>query len=192
LSLTPEEITNKYNAIQDYPSQIKYTPKLLISFARENEFFGDYPIVTIPQASPSAGVSKSQPKRRPLSYTREGKDLLVRLTLKRRLNKKLGVSLTLLPYKKGVLFSAMPKVEVKIGLGGLCVKDQVRGMALKGVRFTSQGNEIEFRIPLVLLGDPDYILSSVKTVLKDLTIDEMAWRVLSLDSLPVVEQKEGK
>ena len=72
------------------------------------------------------------------------------------------------------------------------LKDQLRNMDLKGVRLISQGKEIEFRIPLVLLGNPDHILISAKTTLKDLTINETAWRVLSLEPLPVVEQKEDK
>jgi len=182
LLLAPEEVTNKYNAIQDYPSQIKYAPKFLISFARENEFFGDYPVVNISREMSIDKVLKGQSKPRSvLSYAREGSDLLVRITLKRRINKKLGVSLSLLPYKKGTLFASMPKVEVKVGLGGLHVKDQLRGVALKGVRFGSHGNEIEFRIPFAILGDPDYILSFAKTALKDLNVDEMAWRVLSLE-----------
>lgn len=186
LSLTPEEITNKYNAIQDYPSQIKYAPKLLISFARENELFGDYPMVAICQEMPLAG------HRPTLSYAREGNDLLVRLISKRTIFKKLGVALSLLPYKKGVFFSDMPKIEVKIGIFGVRAKNQVQDSALKGVRVASRGKEIEFRIPLALLGNPDFILSSAKTALKGLTVDEMAWRVLSLESFPAVEQKEDK
>lgn len=182
LSLTPEEIEKKYNAIKAYPSQIKYAPKLLISFARDNELFGDYPVVAVRQETPSAGTLRSRPVHKSaLSYAREGSDLIVRLALKRRINKKLGVSLSLLPYKRGVRFSDMPKVEVKIGLRGLRVKDQVRDVALKGVRFTSRGKEIEFRVPLAVLGSPDYIMISAKTALKDLNVDEMAWRVLSLD-----------
>ncbi|MFA6411172.1 MAG: PIG-L family deacetylase [Syntrophales bacterium] len=193
LLLAPEEITKKYNAIQEYPSQIKYAPKLLISFARENEFFGDYPVETIlPQMSP-AGILQNQSKHRPaLSYAREGKDLLVRLNLKKWISNKFGVSLTLLPYKRGVLFSTMPKVEVKIGIGGLRAKDYLRNVDLKGVRFTSRGKEIEYRIPLAILGDPDYILSSAKTALKDLNVGEMAWRVLSLEQRPAIEPKEEK
>ena len=182
LSLTSEEIEKKHNAIKNYPSQIKYAPRLLISFARENEFFGDYPVVVIRQETSSAGtLQNSSVHKQALAYSCEGSDLLVRLTLKQRINKIFGVSLSLLPYRKGTPFASMPKVEVKIGIAGLRVKDQVRDVALKGVRFTSRGKEIEFRIPLAILGDPDYILSSAKTALKDLTLDEMAWRVLSLD-----------
>jgi hypothetical protein len=188
LSLTPEEIEKKYNAIQNYPSQIKYAPKLLISFARENEFFGDYPVVVIRQEAPSAGTLQiSSVHKQALAYSCEGSDLLVRLTLKQRINKIFGVALSLLPYRKGTPFASMPKVEVKIGMGGLRVKDQVRDVALKGVRFTSRGKEIEFRISLAVLGSPDYIMISAKTALKDLSVDEMAWRVLSLDPLPAVE-----
>ena len=118
-----------------------------------------------------------------LSYVCEGSDLLVRLTLKQRINKIFGVSLSLLPYRKGTPFATMPKVEVKTGIGGLRVKDQVRNVALKGVQFSSRGKELEFRIPRAILGNPDYILSSAKTALKDLNVDEMAWRVLLLEAV---------
>ena len=192
LSLTSEEVTKKYNAIRDYPSQIKYAPKLLISFARENELFGDYPVVAIRQYEPSTGTLLEQSVQKPaLSYACEGSDLLVRLKLKQRINKLFGVSLSLLPYRKGTPFASMPKVEVKMDLGGLRVKDQVKDVALKGVRFTSQGKEIEFRVPRAILGDPDYIMISAKTALKDLSVDEMAWRVLSLGRREPFTKKEG-
>ncbi len=174
--LAPGEITRKSKALQDYPSQIKYAPKFLISFARRNEFFGDYPVLKIRE-----GEKNQSRYKRALSYAAEGDDLVVRLTLRRRINKRLGISIWLLPYQKNVLFSSMPKVKIKTGLRGLRAKDQSRNKALKGIRFTSRGKALEFRIPLALLGNPDFILVSGKTALNDLTLDEMAWRVLSLD-----------
>ncbi len=59
LDLSPAEISNKYDALRDYSSQIQYAPNRLLSFARQNELFSDYPVIKVGQLADSSALSYS-------------------------------------------------------------------------------------------------------------------------------------
>jgi LmbE family N-acetylglucosaminyl deacetylase len=191
--LSKEELERKHQAVLKYVSQVKYAPSYLITFARGNELFGDYPAIPLVNQMSSAPVWQnvrsstedlpSKVKGKPdrissLSYARQGSNLLVRVILKRAIDKEIGVSLFLIGYRKDVPFADMPKINLLIGLDGFHVKDRRKNISAKDVIFTSDGRELVFSLPLYLLGHPQRILSTAKTSLYDLALDETAWRVL--------------
>ncbi len=106
---------------------------------------------------------------------------MIQLKLKRTMNKWRGISIFLLGYKKGVSFSAMPKIEIMIRMNHLSVKNKNKSLSTKEFQLTSRGKEQTLSIPMSLLGDPDFIISGIKTKRKDLSIDKRAWRILDLD-----------
>ena len=171
LDLSLAEVSNKYGALQEYPSQSQYAPNRLVSFVRQNELFSDYSVIRIGQAADSSA----------LTYTKQRDRLVVHLKLKRGLNKWLGASMFLLGYKKGISFSAMPKIEIVLRMNSFHIKDKGERLSKKEVRLIAHGKEWVLSIPLLLLGNPDCILSSAGTKLKDLSSAERAWRILALD-----------
>jgi hypothetical protein len=116
-----------------------------------------------------------------LAYARQGNNLLVKLSLKRTIDEAMGVSIFLLGYRPDISFSEMPKLNLLVGVDGFHVKDRRKNVHTKDIQFTAKDKELVFVIPLQLLGSPDRILSSAKTLLYDLTLDETAWRVLLLE-----------
>ena len=198
LDLNQEEIDAKYKAIQKYPSQIKYAQDLPVSYARASEIFGDYPDVPVIRQTgatvdwqfmknynPLLLSEKTEQKKfiSKIAYARQGDRLLVRLELKYLRNRVTGVSTAFLGYKKGVSFAEMPKIEVFTRLNHVSVKDKKKRISKKEVKVTFRGKELTISLPLALLGHPDFILSSAKTRRAwDLSIDETAWRVLSLET----------
>jgi LmbE family N-acetylglucosaminyl deacetylase len=195
--LDPLETGKKYDAVLEYPSQIKYAPRYLVTFARKNELFGDFPSVVLEKQMASDAeitwASVSGPKQQKsrlksdatnhfsgTEYARQGNFLLIRLLLRRAIDRELGVSVSLMGYSNKVPFSQMPKIALMVGINGFHIKDKKKTVPSKDVIFIQKEKELYFKISLSLLGDPDKILTSAKTALYDLTFDETAWRVLEL------------
>jgi hypothetical protein len=115
-----------------------------------------------------------------LAYARQGNYLVVRIVLKRVMDKEFGISIFLFGYNPKVPFADMPKISLLVGLNGFYIKDKKMTIHSKDVLLTEKDKELVFKVPLSLLGDPDRILSTAKTAVYDLTLDETAWRVLEL------------
>ncbi len=201
-NLDASETLKKYEAITRYVSQVKYAPSYLVSFARRNEIFGDYPDVPLIRQMSSevawqyvgTGDENVSPKKtgKPseissVAYAQQGANLLVRVVLKRAIDKEMGVSVFLLGYKKGVPFGQMPKLNLLVGIDGFHVKDRRKNVSSKEVLFHAKDKELFFTIPLWVMGNPNCILGSAKTSIYDLTLDETAWRILILEETPNVK-----
>lgn len=194
LDLNPDEIKIKYAAISYYKSQIKPMPPYLFTFARKNELFGDYPAIKLVRSDPAnlnwQDVSQSEycvispgPRSKicGLAYARDEKNLFINLTLRRKIDKNFGVSLYLLGYSKNTEFAKMPKIRLGINLSGLNIRDKKQTLFIKDTQLKYKRSSIFIKIPLVSLGNPDYILASGRTNVKGLTFDDTAWRILDLD-----------
>lgn len=191
--LTPEEVKNKKKAISFYRSQTSIAASYLFSFARKNELFGDYPFVVLPQRDEKRilwqdvnlvededASLESQKEISKLAYARHGKELLVRLTLRRRLSKKFGINIYLFGYSRGKSFGLMPKLNISFGWRGLWVKDKKRKVSPLGIQAAFEGRTLVIKVPYLLLGCPEFLLANVRTSSKDLPFDNTAWRVLQL------------
>ncbi len=191
--LQDSEILRKHEAIKQYVSQVKYAPNYLVTFVRSNELFGDYPSIPIIRQMTSvpawqcvgkddgAAVGKLKGYAETIastSYARQGNNFLVKLVLKRAMDKDMGVSVFLMGYRSDMPFAEMPKLNLLVGIDGFHIKDRKKNIASKEVMLTSNDRELIFTVPLSLLGLPERILSSAKTSRYDLTLDETAWRVL--------------
>jgi LmbE family N-acetylglucosaminyl deacetylase len=196
LDLINEEINSKHNAIEFYKSQIECDPPYLFTFARKNELFGDYPMFTIKQQVDSEmywqdlGIddeitpTTSEKARNQLSYVAyalKDEDFFIKIVLKRKIDKDFGVSIFLLGYNESTPFAKMPKIQLSFGWGGLVIKDKKQVLHVKNAKLTVQGKELVFKIPVNILGNPDYLLSSVKTHSGSLPLDASAWRALLLE-----------
>lgn len=180
LGLTDAEVKTKHDAMESYKSQNEYNPAYLVTYARKNELTGDYPDVTLSKKSVwcSAGAI--------LAYERKDNKLLIKLALKNRLEKDLGISIFLLGYRKDSEFSEMPKLIINIGLNTLSVKDRRRNVSAEKVQLTYEGNNLILRIPLSLLKDPAYILACVKAGSIVMPFEDTAWRAIQIvDKDPV-------
>ena len=202
LNLTDDEIKAKYEAISCYKSEIEYSPTYLFTFDRKNELFGDYPVIKLspiggyPQASkdkegkiewhdadiakegePGKGVETNFLN---LAYTKTDKDLLIKISLKNKIEKNLGISATLLGYSNNKDFSAMPKINIYLGMNGMRIRDKRKIIYSKDTQAIYQDKSLIIKVPISILGDPDYILAYVRTQVNVLPFSSTAWRILEL------------
>ena len=110
---------------------------------RRNELFGDFPEIELAYNNSGPAVwhnavllselpdekTEKAGRRSALSglfYSLQGKSLLMKLDLKRKLDKNLGITINLLGYNKQTAFEVMPKISVSIGLLGMRIKNKER------------------------------------------------------------------
>ncbi|MFH1888769.1 MAG: PIG-L family deacetylase, partial [Candidatus Omnitrophota bacterium] len=118
--LTPEQLNKKYQAILCYRSQTSSSAFYLLSFARKNELFGDYPGIVLKKEdevkgglvqffgpsnmfnesrdadwNSSGDIAKGQGRA---SYGLLGEDLLIRIDKPRELNKRFSMQFYLFGY----------------------------------------------------------------------------------------------
>ena len=172
LELTDEEVRMKRDAMEYYKSENEYSPTYLFTFARKNELTGNYPVIKLSNKSAWRNVGTT------LAYARKGDDLFIKLALKNRRDKNLGISIFLLGYRKDLAFSKMPKLTINLGLNGLSVKDRKQKINGDKVQLTDEGNTLILKIPLSLLNDPVYILACVKAGTIVLPFEDTAWHII--------------
>jgi hypothetical protein len=172
---------------------------------RQNELFGDHPVLgigrttyqfsgdpTTPLFWHDIEMSKDEDEDEPnakkvsydniisgLAYTCHDDNLWVRIALKRKIARNVGVSVFLLGYKKGVDFAAMPKIRISIGYLGVKVRDKRKPIKIKGLELIHQDHSLILKIPFRSLGDPDHILSSASA--SGLPYETTTWRILKIE-----------
>lgn len=204
LGLTDDEIKAKYNAIKLYKSQIPYAPSYLVTFARKNELFGDFPVVPLDSQDPRASIvwkdlnspeelnedeedgDEVHPVEKNhlisnVAFARQGEYLWVKLTLAKNIEKNLGVTLFIFGYSKHKDFGSMPKIQVPINLLGLHLKNKKKALSVKNMEYKNEGKVWTLGVPLSLLGKPDHVFSYVRAHSRTLPVEVTAWRILKLE-----------
>lgn len=187
LKLGEEEVNTKNQAITFYKSQIEAAPPYLFSFARKNELFGDYPAIKI-ERQQTETIQWQQIGRYPpsfcissISFAQKDSDLFIKLSLTRHIDESFGASVFLAGYGRNKDFAAMPKIAIDIGPEGLHVKDKKRVLFVNKIQLSREGKTLFLRIPLSLLGDPDYLLAHFETTSKGLPLDDTSWRIIAIN-----------
>lgn len=199
LQLPEQDVDKKHRAILCYKSQIEYEPSYLVSFARHNELFGDYPEVELRDRFPAdagwrememsgqAPATEAGNGEKPLknitalAYDQEDGRLLIRLKVKNPLDKAYGVQAHLLGYRQGTDFADMPKIRVVIGMRGIKIWDKRRKIAVPGAEVKKIDGGYVIRMPLVALGYPEKIMANVTAYMGSLQLEETAWRILRVE-----------
>lgn len=187
IKLNEEEVSAKNQAISFYKSQIECAPSYLVTFARKNELFGDYPTVKLKRQTTGdaqwqqIGESGQYSSMSGAAFTRKDDDLLVKVTLKGAIDKEGGVSVFLVGYSEEEEFAKMPKIHIHIGSEGLHVRDKKDALFSHGVQVNREGKTLSLKIPLTLLENPAYLFTSVETTTRDLPLDHTAWRIVEIE-----------
>ena len=194
-SLNEQQTKNKHDAIMLFKSENEPNSSYLLTFARRNELFGDYPPVHLRdnkcrvvwnEIGAKDRISKNLQTKKweklsSLSYSLSGKYLYMRVIMQKSLYKNFGLNIYLLGYKHGVDFAKMPKLHLFTGVGGLSIHDKNKTIFVKDADFSFHNRKMIFRIPLVTMGGPDRIMAYSMAAFGDLPLDKTAWRILVLD-----------
>lgn len=202
-NLTPEEVNCNYRAIKKHSSQYKSSPKYLLSFVHSNELFGDFPVVPLGVMRNSIPLELSHKKDlekipdelldeerasfvgiEDTHISLEKNNIVFIIDLSRPLGKNVGVSLFVFGYNETKAFAEMPKLHVKFGALEHKIFDQDKQLPMGMINVSRKAKEINIRIPLEALGNPQYILTSVRTYIGVVPLDWTSWRILELMGQP--------
>lgn len=197
LPLSQAEVSRKFSALTAHRTQYESNARYLSSFIRANELFGDYSDTVLPEAGPELSIEAVEPATQGSeeltdaeqarfvgaewhTIRREGDHLILSLALSKPLAEGVALSAYLFGYRPDEPFAAMPKIHIKVSELSEAIYDQSRKLPHSGVQVSRDAHNIELRVPLALLGDPDRALVYARTYLGDLPLDSAAWRVLDL------------
>lgn len=201
--LTPEQLTDKHKAILCYKSQTSSSAFYLLAFARKNELFGDYPDIELrdeeslrerrasffgfsnmfneSKEADWDDASNLAGGRGHVSYGISDGNLLIRIDKPQELNRRFSIQLYIFGYSDKTPFAAMPKVRIitrhkrfKVFAGRKMIKPV--GMALE-----LNARELILKVPLKILGEPDFILTAVKTYAGILHTDTTSFRKINIE-----------
>lgn len=183
--LTPGQLERKHQAILCYRSQTQSSGFYLFSFARENELFGDYAgIELIGQGPPEqkstvfSGFSKmfadthqteeENVEQIPegdgvVSYALAGNVLLIRVEKTKEPVHRFSITLFLFGQSSKIPFARMPKIRILANEHSLKLFDGKKIIKPEGVSIESDADEITLKVPLSILGGPEFILTSMRT-----------------------------
>ncbi|MBP9853556.1 MAG: PIG-L family deacetylase [Candidatus Omnitrophica bacterium] len=199
LKLNPEQIEKKREAILKYKSQ-RYKPGYLLAFARSNELFGQYPDIKLYDKEESLDWNSVEKEMNIESqiydedypgsntieevlYAKTADSLYVKIKSPTYKSRLFGVNLFLYGYKKDKHFSEMPKLRFHFQRPNkVVIYDKRHPVMLPDIKYEYKKREIEVRIPLKLLDNPEMILTSVSSWLRGIPQETTAWRVLEFPS----------
>lgn len=171
--LSFRELDKKYQAMLFYKSQTQSSAFYLFSFARENELFGEYPQIDL--SMESLAEDKGQ-----VSFAQTDNYFFVRLDKPKKLSRNFGSLVYLFGYSSKTAFAGMPKIRI-ITAGNRCKVFNGRNRVVNsGVLLDPGENSLTLKIPRKLLGDPDYILASLKDYHGNLPIDAIGFRKIKV------------
>jgi len=203
--LGPEQLEQKHQAILCYKSQTETSAFYLLAFARKNELFGSYsPIgVTTGKAlaqgkdlsffgfsrlftssgsnslgdEDSGSLIKSKGK---VLYGFEDGSLVIRVEKPRELERTLGSVIYIFGYSTKTPFAQMPKIRIVTRYNRSVVFDGGRISKCPGATADLDKDWLTLKIPLKILGSPDFILTAVNIYKGISQIDATGFRKIEI------------
>jgi len=201
--LTTEQLDKKHQAILCYKSQTSSSAFYLLSFARKNELFGSYPKVELKKQEPlknqppsffdlfnmfsDRGASDTSNKadnviedKDRVSYGLSDDNLLIRIDKTKESSRRFSIQLYLFSYSNKVPFASMPKVRIITKHEGLKVFDGRKKVKPDGIGLELSSKELVLKVPLKILGEPDFILTAIKAYAGALHVDSTSFREINI------------
>jgi LmbE family N-acetylglucosaminyl deacetylase len=198
--LTRDEIDRKAAAVQEHRTQTRMSADYLNSFMRANELFGDLPEVMLQQGRSDAVLSwsRSGTAAIPSELTNaerakwvgverravfmEGRDVVITADFSRPLGTGVAASVYLFGYRGDRPFAEMPKLQVRFAEGSQAVLDGQRKIAKPQLELRRSPKGFVLRVPATTLGEPQRIMGSVRTYVRKVPLDWIAWRIVGVPS----------
>jgi len=202
LDLSAEELDKKYRAILFYKSQTQSSAFYLFSFARKNELFSDYPELELkPQMvaknndllySDASQMYREETfpvdvkqveqleEKGNVSYAVEDGYFVMRVDKPKKLSSRFGVVFYVFGYSQNTPFAQMPKLRIITMGKSYKVFTSKKRVINPKTRVDFGKNTLIIRIPIKLLGQPDYVLTSLKAYHGNLPIDVAVFRKVKI------------
>jgi len=189
--LTEDEIEKKYKAMLAYKSQTCVSAFYLLAFVRQNEIFGDYPLVTLKRQKSSVlkeGDAFNDNNR--VSYAVVDDSFWVRVRKPQELRSRLFFRFDFFGYNDDVPYSKMPNIRVRTKKDKVRVDNLVLKKSLEpqGTTALVKGEYFILKVPLKLLGEPDFLLTCVMTDKTFLPLDAAGFRRVKILDEPAAKK----
>jgi len=201
--LTPQQLNKKYQAILCYRSQTSSSAFYLLSFARRNELFGDYPEVELKKeelpedravsffgfsnmftdsslTTTFEDLKQLLENRGQVSYGIQDGNLLIRIDKPQELSKRFSIQLYLFGYNDKTPFAAMPKIRIITRHKKFKVFDGRKMISPEGLSLDWGSRELNLKVPLEILGEPNFVLTALKTYNRFLHVDATSFREINI------------
>lgn len=186
--LTEEEVEKKYQAICLYKSQCADSAFYLKAFAKRNELFGGYQAIELNKAQSLLQQKQASDEfeivtafqNKTVTYGVAGDNLFINIFFKREASKGHSFYVNLVSYNHDIEFAQMPKVKINVSGDAIKVLDRGKFIKSENVRLNQKKHSVIIKIPLKILGDPEYILASVNTYTANFPSDLNAWRAIKI------------
>lgn len=196
--LGSEMIARKRQALEAHRTQMGYSARYLLAFARTNELFGELPAVAMRNVASAmfAGGEEIDEKEAAEQLTEqeraafvgvelrsiyvEAHDVVLSIGFSRPLAETVAVSVHLFGYRSDRPFAEMPKLHVRFGALRHDVYDQTRRLPSDTVRVSRGLKHLTVRVPVDALGRPQRILLSARSYVGAVPLDLVSWRVIDL------------
>lgn len=177
--LSQKQIDKKHRALSCYGSQMRYDTAHLLSFLRRNELFGEFSEISLAKTG-KASIANQQ-----VSFSLADGYLLISLKRPKELKQRLRLIFYLLGYSRSNSFALMPKIRIVTKYNKFSVYDAQKKIKPEGIKLEFDADKLSLKVPLKILGYPDYILSSIKpSGVKNpdeiIAIEAMGFRKLNL------------
>ena len=194
LPLEPEQVKQKLEALKRHKTQYGASKTYLESYMRANELFDqikDIPLAPgtegvqlLPSGTGvavgselSAGAVTDGASRR---VRVEGGDLVFSLALDAASAAAVETELDAFGYRSDRPFSEMPKIHVAAKGTSHKISERRQGLPADAVKVSRTPGQIEVRIPLALLENPERVFFSAKAKAGGASLDVLPWVVLDL------------
>lgn len=196
--LSKEQLQKKYKAILCYKSQTESSAFYLLSFARKNELFSDYDDVELtPQASIAekgvqffgfsdmytetktgvlGNIENNSENAGKESFAVVDNSVLIRIEKKEELSRTFSLQLYIFGYSDKAPFASMPKIRIITKYNKFKIFDAMKLIRPQGVSVVVEPHAVVLKIPLEVLGNPDFILTSARSYRQDLSADTVGFR----------------
>lgn len=184
LILANRQVEQKRRAILCYASQTNSSAFYLLSFARKNELFGDYPVVKVKKETSIrekgrhffsfrdmfrgadigilGGLEGLGEERPGVSYGAADNSLLIRVEKREEMLNRFQMQVYLFGYSYKDAFARMPKIHIAGKCRNFRVFANGKMISPEGVFVIMKPTAYILGVPLKLLGDPDFVLTSMK------------------------------
>ena len=137
-----------------------------------------------PDSGVTATLSKLQDITKPrgqVDYSLSEDSLVIRIAKNEDLNRRFSSLLYLFGYSNNVAFAQMPKIRIMIKYKNYKVFDGKKLLKSATIGLELNKNEMILKVPLQLLGNPAFVLASVKTFSGISAVDTVAFRKIQTE-----------
>lgn len=185
LKLTKEEIDRKYEAMLKHESQARVSAFYLLSFVRQNELFGDFPVIVLKKqrSTELAGKNIFTDDMQWFGYAIVDDSLWI--SVKQPQESEYGISLYFIiaGFKDGVPFAKMPTITVNVENNKFYIYNATEGKYIypDDASLEVYQDSIIFKIPLDVLGDPQGLMIGPETNADYMPEGCTAFRVIRIE-----------